>query len=212
MTRRAVELSRARWLIVAGAGLGILAVCSIVVADGTVSQPERDVFLWVNGLPDWLDWPLWIFQQAGNVVVATLVTVAVGLVLRNRRLVLAAPVAAVSKLVAERIVKALVERPRPGTSIGVEAILRNDVPAHGLSFVSGHAVITTAMAALLTATLPVRWRAVPWVFVVLNGFGRVHAGAHNPLDIIGGVGLGLAIGATMAALLLSERSDAPVEG
>lgn len=201
--------TRARWLALAGAGLGILAICSVMVADGSVSQPERDVFLWVNGLPDWLGSPLWLFQQAGNVVVATLVTVAVGLVLRNRTLVLAAPVAAVSKLALERIVKVLVERPRPGTSIGVEAILRDHVPAHGLSFVSGHAVITTAMAVLLTATLPVRWRAVPWVFVVLNGFGRIHAGAHNPLDIVGGVGLGLAIGATIAALLLVERTRGP---
>jgi undecaprenyl-diphosphatase len=117
--------------------------------------------------------------------------------------------AAVSKLVLERIVKVVVERPRPGTSIGVEAILRNDVPVHGLSFVSGHAVITTAMAVLLTSTLPVRWRVVPWVFVVLNGFGRVHAGAHNPLDIVGGAGLGLAIGATTAALLLAGRSREP---
>ena len=212
MTRPPAGWSRSRWLALAAAGLGILAICSVIVADGTVSQPERDVFLWVNGLPDWLDSPLWIFQQAGNLVVATLVTVAVGLVLRNRRLLLAAPVAAVSKLVLERMVKVLVERPRPGTSIGVEAILRDHVPVHGLSFVSGHAVITTAMAVLLTATLPVRWRAVPWVFVVLNGFGRVHAGAHNPLDIVGGAGLGLAIGATTAALLLAERSDAPVEG
>ncbi len=210
MTRRHAPWTRSGWLALAAAGLGILALCSVIVAGGTVSQPERDVFLWVNGLPAGLASPLWIFQQAGNLVVATLVTVAVGLILRNRRLVLAAPVAAVSKLVLERIVKVFVERQRPGTSIGVEAILRDHVPDHGLSFVSGHAVITTAMAVLLTATLPVRWRAVPWVFVVLNGFGRVHAGAHNPLDIVGGAGLGLAIGATIAALLLAERRRGPV--
>ncbi len=194
--------SPARWLVLALAGLALLAVCSAVVAGGTVSRPEREAFLWVNRLPDGLESPLWIFQQAGNVVVATLVTAAVGLVVRNRRLVPAAALAAASKLVLERIVKLIVERPRPGTSIGDQAILRGHVPVDGLSFVSGHATITTAMAVLLTATLPVRWRAVPWVFVALNGLGRVHAGAHNPLDIVGGVGLGLAIGATTVALLV----------
>jgi undecaprenyl-diphosphatase len=204
--------SRARWLVLALAGLGVLAICSAVAAHGTVDQPEREVFLWVNGLPGWLDPPLWIFQQAGNIVLATLATAAVGLVLRSRRLVLAAPVAAVSKLLLERIVKIFVERERPGTSIGGEAILRGHVPVDGLSFVSGHATITAAMAVLLTATLPTRWRAAPWVFVALNGLGRVHAGAHNPLDIVGGVGLGLAIGAATVALLLRRGDESPRVG
>lgn len=192
----------ARWLAVAVAGLAVLVACSVVVSGGAVSRPERRVFLWINGLPDWLGPPLWIFQQAGNIVVATLVVAGIGLVMRNRRLVLATLATAAAKVVLERVVKVLVERPRPGASIGHEAILRSHVPVDGLSFVSGHAVITTAMAVLLTATLPVRWRPVPWVFVVLNGLGRVHAGAHNPLDIVGGAGLGLAIGATTAALVL----------
>ncbi len=194
--------ARRRWLALAAVGLLILLVCSFVVANGTVTRPERAVFLWINRWPGWLDAPLWVFQQAGNLVIATLVTIAVGVVLRNRRLVTGALVVAGSKLVTERIVKVFVERPRPGTSIGSEAILRNDVPGNGWSFVSGHSTITTAMAVLLTATLPRRWRPVPWVFVTLNALGRVHDGAHNPLDIVGGVGLGLAIGGTTVALLL----------
>jgi len=198
--------ARHRWLMLAAVGLVILAVCSLVVADGTVSQPERDVFLWINRWPDWLDAPLWIFQQAGNLVVATLLTVAVGIGVRNRRLVSSALLVAAAKLITERIVKVMVERPRPGVSIGSEAVLRNDVPASGLSFVSGHSTITTAMAVLLTATLPKRWRPLPWACVILNAIGRVHDGAHNPLDIAGGVGLGLAIGgATVALLLVRDR-------
>lgn len=193
---------RARWLLLALGGLAVLAACSAVVADGTVSQPERDVFLWINGLPAWLGAPLWIFQQAGNIVVATAATAGVGLALRNRRLVLAALFAAGAKLALEPVVKAVVERPRPGTSIGGEAILRHHVPVDGLSFVSGHSTITVAMAVLLATSLPRRWMVVVWTSVLLNGFGRVHAGAHNPLDIVGGGGLGLAIGATAVAILL----------
>jgi len=31
-------------------------------------------------------------------------------------------------------------------------------------------------------------------FVVLNGVARIYVGAHNPLDVLGGAGLGLLIG------------------
>jgi hypothetical protein len=47
------------------------------------------------------------------------------------------------KLALERVAKLLVERERPGTTVA-DAILRG-VPSAGLSFTSGHAVITFAL-------------------------------------------------------------------
>jgi membrane-associated phospholipid phosphatase len=35
---------------------------------------------------------------------------------------------------------------------------------------------------------------VPWVIVVAVAVARVYPGAHNPLDVDGGAGLGLCIG------------------
>jgi len=46
------------------------------------------------------------------------------------------------------------------------------------------------MAGILTSILPGRWKAVPWVVVALNGLARMYVGAHNPLDVLGGFGLG----------------------
>jgi membrane-associated phospholipid phosphatase len=48
---------------------------------------------------------------------------------------------------------------------------------------------------MLMAVLPGRWRAAPWVIVALDGLARMYVGAHNPLDIVGGAGLGLVVGA-----------------
>jgi undecaprenyl-diphosphatase len=70
--------------------------------------------------------------------------------------------------------------------------------------VSGHAVITAAVAGLITPVLPRRWRVVPWVLVILNGIARIYVGAHNPLDIVGGIGAGVLIAGILNAVLLPE--------
>jgi membrane-associated phospholipid phosphatase len=189
--------------LVSGAGLVVLVACGLIVRNGRVGSAEESAFRAVNDLPEWLYRPLWVFQQFGNIVVAVLVVLGIAILLRNRRLAIAAVAGAGAKLVLERVVKAVVERERPGTSLG-DVVTRGAVELHGLSFVSGHVVITTAFALALTGALPGRWRAVPWVVVVLNGFGRVYVGAHNPLDIVGGLGLGMVIGGALYALVASE--------
>jgi undecaprenyl-diphosphatase len=143
---------------------------------------------------------MWLFQQFGNLVVALVVVVVIALVMRRTKLLAAAVGAVGLKLVLERLVKQIVERERPGTTI-VDVIMRGNVPAHGLSFVSGHAVITAAMATILMPLLPRRWVLVAWAFVVLNGIARVYVGAHNPLDVVGGIGIGLVIGGLLNAWL-----------
>ncbi len=47
-------------------------------------------------------------------------------------------------------------------------------------------VFVTAVVGLLTAILPRPWKCVPWVFVAPNSIARICAGAHHPLDIVGG--------------------------
>jgi len=66
-------------------------------------------------------------------------------------------------------------------------------------------VITAAVAGLLTPILPGRWKFVPWVVVVLNALARVYVGAHNPLDVVGGIALGLVIAGLLNALLAAVR-------
>jgi undecaprenyl-diphosphatase len=192
---------------VALAGLVIVAICALIVRDGTVGSAERDVFHAINDLPAWLYRGLWPFQQFGNLVIALVVGVVVAALLRRWWVAAAVAGAVVLKLVLEHLVKEIVQRSRPGTSIG-DITMRGDVSASGLSFVSGHAVIVTAVAGLLTPILPRPWKWVPWVFVVLNGVARIYVGAHNPLDIIGGVGVGLVIAGLLNALLAATRSEA----
>lgn len=193
-------------MTVALSGLVLLVAAGLVARNGRVGSIERWVFDTINGLPDWLYRPLWVFQQLGNIVVALLIGLLFAALLRRPKLATATVLAVGAKLWLEQVVKSVVERSRPGTTIG-DAVLRGQVSAHGLSFVSGHAVITVALATALTAVLPRRWRTLLWVLVALNGIARIYVGAHNPLDIVGGAGLGLLIGAPLYAWLARPGPD-----
>jgi undecaprenyl-diphosphatase len=157
-------------------------------------------------LPSWLYRPLWPFQQLGALAVGPVVAIAAAL-WKRYRLAIALLIATVAKLVLERVVKAMASRQRPGTSIGTDVHLRGDVTATGESFVSGHAVLIAAIAGLVTMYLPGRWKIVPWVVVALVMVTRVYVGAHNPLDVVCGAGLGLAIAGAIN-LFMGPRTTA----
>ena len=182
------------------AGLAVLGAGMIVVRDGTVPGWENDVFDAVNGLPDWLYPPAWPLQQLGVLVIGPIVALVAALT-RHFRLALAALLATVAKLALEQVVKAMVSRERPGTSIGGDIETRGDVSVSGESFVSGHAVLAAALAGVVAPYLPGRWKVVPWVLVALVMFGRVYVGAHAPLDVVCGAALGLAIASCINLLL-----------
>jgi membrane-associated phospholipid phosphatase len=187
-----------RDVVVLVASLAVFAACAMVVADERVGPVERAVFHAVNGLPDWLYRPMLLFQYLG-VLAMPLVVAAGALALRRWRLAAALVLVVPLKLALERVAKLLVQRERPGTTVP-DAILHG-VPSAGLSFVSGHAIITFAIAGLLVLVLPRRWGVVAFVLATLNAVARIYLGAHNPLDVVGGAAIGLAIAAALDLVL-----------
>ncbi len=210
--RGAVTSNDRRWLATAGVALGIAVLAGAVAATGEVPGWEERLFHAINDLPDWLEGLMWVFQLAGLLLVPVVVAVGAAL-FRRWRLAAALLVFVPLKLLVEHlVVKQLVERERPGTTIcgGPAAAdadcanFRGDVPLEGLSFVSGHAIIAWGVATLLWPVLPGRWRWVPIAIAALNAVARVYLGAHNPLDVIGGGAIGVVIG---SLLVIAFRLD-----
>jgi undecaprenyl-diphosphatase len=197
--------------IAAAIGLVIVVLGMVAVRNGTVTGPEESVFRAVNDLPGAVYPVVWPWQQLGTLVFAPILAV-VALVLRRYRLAAAVMVAMVAKLALERVVKDAVTRERPGTSIGLDIETRGDVSVRGESFVSGHALLVTALAGLVAPYLPGRWKLVPWAIAAGVLFGRVYVGAHNPLDVVCGAALGLVIASclNLAFGVPAERAPSPV--
>ncbi len=150
------------------AGVAVAIVSGLIASSGEVAGWEASIFHAINDLPDWLEQPMWLFQLAGLLFVP-LVVAAVAAHFRKWWLVAGLVALVPLKLIVEKaVVKQLVERERPGTTIcgypdDFDETCGNfrDVPLEGLSFVSGHAIIAWGVAALLWPVLPGRWRWLP---------------------------------------------------
>jgi glycosyltransferase 2 family protein len=172
-------------------GLAVLGLGFLVAQRGELPVFERDVFQLVNDLPPTVFPLVWVVMQLGNVV-AVPVLAAVAAATRRLRMARDILVSGVLAYFAADLVKSVVQRERPG-GFAVEVNFPEG-PVSGLGFVSGHSAVAAALATAVVPYLTRRGRRVAWALAWTVGLARIYVGAHLPLDVIGGLGLGWAIG------------------
>jgi undecaprenyl-diphosphatase len=183
-------------LIVGGALCLVLA--ALPVDASRVTAPETAVFRVLNAvdvLPFVVVWPV---MQAGNVLVIP-ITAALAAALRRWRLAAGLLLGGTATYLLAKVVKGVVSRGRPDGLLA-DVVIRG-AAAHGRGFVSGHAAVVTCLLAVAWPELGRRGRIVCSMLATAVCLSRVHVGAHLPLDVVGGVGLGLAVAGVVRLLL-----------
>jgi len=184
-------------VVVLVVGVLLLVLTALPIRRDSVPALEVDIYRLIN---DTLVVPftaVWLVMQLGNVIVVPLAAL-VAAAFRRFRLAVSILGAGLLTYVLTRILKALVERGRPPELLP-DPNVRGE-PATGLGYPSGHAASATLIAAVSFPYLG-RWgRVVVCTLAGLVCLSRIYVGAHFPLDVLGGIALGLLVSAIMHLL------------
>lgn len=183
----------------------IVVAGSAVAWDGTVPEWEAKPLRWINGWPDWFEPAMWPLQQVGVFMAPVIAGLIIVAFTRRWQHLIPFVLVLPSKLGIEKaIVKQLVDRERPFVSLGPEIKVRG--PAfEGLSFPSGHATTAFALAVLVTAFLPSKWRPIPIIWALIVAIARLYYGEHNVLDVVVGAALGIAFASVLWFIFLNRE-------
>jgi membrane-associated phospholipid phosphatase len=170
------------------AALGLLAWRA---RDGTVGPAEERAFRVINDLPDFLERPVWVLMQGGSLAAVAAATALA----RRQRPDAAARLAAggTAAWATAKVIKRLVRRGRPADHLSGVSVRGGRQSGQG--FPSGHAAVAATLAVIGSSVLAAPQARLAWALAIVVGGARQYVGAHLPLDVAGGVALGIASGA-----------------
>jgi membrane-associated phospholipid phosphatase len=183
-------------------GLTMFEGSRVAAIRGAVDPREEDLFRAANRADDRIRLPVRVVMQAGTYGT---VPASAGLVLAlgRRRLAGQLAVTGTAAWLLAKAAKPMAARARPDRLL--EGVSTRESIGGDLGWLSGHVAVSTALGLTLSPALPWIGRAMLAGAVVTTAFGRMYVGAHLPLDLVGGAGLGMMV--AVAVRLAFERID-----
>ena len=176
-----------------------------------LNQLDTDLFLWLNGLhAPWLD-PIMVLATERNTWFPFYALLIGWLTFRYRKraigLVLTLVVSVfIADQTASALLKPLTHRLRPCHTPELQHLIHPVLECGGqYGFASSHAANTFALATGLWLLVGRQYPAVRWVFLwaVIVSYSRIYVGAHYPLDVLAGAGVG--VGAAVLSVWVYQR-------
>ena len=202
------------WLAIA-VGLVGLVVTASVAAAGSPSSAEVAVFRWFNDPPGALGAVTGLINPLLRPVGLTLLIVAVVVLLSLTRrdvfwpLVTAASAAGTLAYLVDNVVKLIVDRGRPPAYLSDVLFHGYPTDPRGTGYPSSHTAVTVAIVVGAWPWLNRPWRVGGVVAAAAIGLNRMYVGAHFPLDILGGVSVGLVAGGIVLVVAQRVETDTP---
>lgn len=154
-----------------------------------VSAREERLFRRFNGASDKIHGKVWTLMQYGSFSAVAPIAVLVGM-RRGRRTGAVVGAAGTAAWLLGKVLKRIVGRGRPADHLRLVNV--RGQPQSGRGYPSGHAAVSLSLALASTSTSWARIVAVAFSSVAAGG--RVYVGAHLPLDIAGGLAIGVIVG------------------